>query len=146
MPRIIPLRVTLINPPPGVAILQQSGKDDLAPPSSESAEHLSFDFEVTIANEPSGSVPPNLRGPFVQGPSGARFTYINSGTYAGDHRSCWGRRAKIPLSGISWDQIEAVLAKPDRILEARVQGTGKDGGPVCASVPLIDGQWKLVKR
>jgi hypothetical protein len=145
MPCTIPLRITLVNPPRNVSIMQQLGKDDLVAPSSSSLDHLSFDFTVNVANEPSAEVSPNFRGPFVQGPVHARFIYINSGTYAGDHHSRWGRRAKIPLNGISWELIDQVLAKPNHVLEARIEGTAKDGGPVAATVPLIGGSWKMVK-
>ena len=145
MPRTISLRVTLINPPRNVSILQQSGKDDLVAPSSSAADHLSFDFTVIVANEPSATVPPNLRGPFVQGPPSTRFTYINSGTYAGEHDSRWARRAKIPLTGITWEMIDKVLAKPNQVLEACIEGTAKDGGPPVATVQLLGGAWRVIK-
>ena len=41
---------------------------------------------------------PNFAGPFVQGPAGERFVYINIGTYAGQLNTPWSRRLKIPLS------------------------------------------------
>lgn len=145
MPRTIPLRITLVNPPREVSMLQQLGKDDLVAPASASVDHLSFDFTVSIANEPSASVPPNFRGPFVQGPKHSRFTYINSGTYAGDHESRWGRRAKIPLTGITWELIDQLLTESNQILEARIEGSAKDGGPVAATVPLIGGSWRVIK-
>ena len=41
---------------------------------------------------------------------------------------------KVPLGGISWGMIERVSADPDLVLEAKLPGTGKDGGPSCATV------------
>jgi hypothetical protein len=41
--------------------------------------------------------------------------------------------------------IEKALSNPDGVLEARIQGTGRDGGPACATVPLLDAGWKVVK-
>jgi uncharacterized protein DUF5990 len=144
MNRSLPLRITLIKPPPGVPFCLQQGKADLVPPSADSGETVSFDFTVNIANDRVDG-PPNFRGPFAQGPPGGRFIYINSGTYAGQADSCWSRRAKIPLSGITWDLIEEALSKSSAVLEARITGTAGDGGPACATVRLLDAGWKVQK-
>lgn len=145
MIRSLTLRITLIKPPPGVPFCLQKGKDDLVPPSSESGENASFDFTVNIANDRNDG-PPNFRGPFAQGPPAGRFVYINSGTYAGHSDSCWSRRAKVPLSGITWDLIEEALSKPSAVLEAHIAGTSRDGGPVCATVGLLEGGWKVQNK
>jgi Family of unknown function (DUF5990) len=144
MIRSLPLRITLIKPPLGVPFCLQQGKADLVPPSTDSGETVSFDFTVNIANDRADG-PPNFRGPFVQGPPGGRFIYINSGTYAGQADSCWSRRAKIPLSGITWYLIEEALSKSSAVLEARIAGTAGDGGPACATIGLLDGGWKVQK-
>jgi hypothetical protein len=121
----------------------QEGKDDLVPPSSDTGEQVSFDFTVNIANDRTAG-PPNLRGKSVQGPPAGRFVYINAGTYAGHADSCWSRRAKVPLAGITWELIEETLSKSGAVLEARIAGTAGDGGPVCATVRLLDGGWKIL--
>jgi hypothetical protein len=69
-----------------------------------------------------------------------RFVYIDIGTCAGQIDSCWSRRLKVPLRGITMDMVEA-----GAILEARIPGTGKDGGPNCATVKPFDG-WKLSRK
>jgi Family of unknown function (DUF5990) len=143
MIRSLPLRITLIKPPPGVPFCLQQGKDDLVPPSSDSGEITSFDFTVNLANDRTDG-PPRFRGPFVQGPPAGRFIYINSGTYAGQADSCWSRRAKIPLSGITWDLIEEALSKSSAALEARIAATSGDGGPACGTVRLLDGGWNVL--
>lgn len=145
MTRLLPLRITLIKPPAGVPFCLQQGKDDLVPPSSDSGENTSFDFTVNIVNERTGGRP-NFRGPFVQGPPAGGFIYINSGTYAGQSDSCWSRRAKILLSGITWELIEEALSKSSVLLEARISGTAGDGGPACATVQLLNGGWKIQKK
>jgi hypothetical protein len=142
MVRSLPIRITLIKPPPGVPFCLQQGKDDLVPPSSDSGSITSFDFTVNIANDRADG-PPKFRGPFVQGPPSGRFIYINSGTYAGQADSCWSRRAKAPLSGITWELIEEALSKSGAVLEARIAGTAADGGPACATVRLLEGGWKV---
>src|SRR5262245_57851830 len=144
MIRSLPLCITLIKPPTDVPFRLQQGKDDVVPPSSESGECVSFDFTVNVANDRADG-PPKFRGPFVQGPTGGKFIYINSGTYAGHLDSCWSRRAKIPLSGITWDLIEEALSKSSAVLEARIAGTAEDGGPACATIRLLDGGWKVRK-
>ena len=142
MIRSLPLRITLVKPLGGVSLCLQQGKDDLVPPSYDSDEQVSFDFTVNIANDRAAG-PPNLRGKSVQGPPAARFVYINAGTYAGHADSCWSRRAKVPLAGITWELIEETLAKSGAVLEARIAGTAGDGGPACATVPLLDSGWKV---
>jgi len=143
MIRSLPLRITLIKPPAGAPFCLQQGKDDLVPPTSDSGENVSFDFTVNIANDRTDGAP-KFRGPFVQGPPGDRFLYINSGTYAGQSDSCWSRRAKVPLSGITWDLIEEALSRSSAVLEARIAGTAEDGGPACATVLLLEDGWKVL--
>jgi len=142
MNRSLPLRITLIKPLRGVPLCLQQGKDDLVPPSSVSGELVSFDFTVNIANDRMDE-PPNLRGKSVQGPPAGRFVYVNSGTYARQADSCWSRRAKVPLAGITWELIEETLAKSGAVLEACIAGTAGDGGPACATVRLLEGGWKI---
>jgi len=143
MERNLQLRITLVQPPRGVVFCLQSGKMEIVSPVRSAGDDLSFDFSVRVGQRPDGL--PNFLGPFTQGPPAGRFVYINSGTCAGQVGSSWTRRAKIPLSGISWRLIEEALAAADGILEARIAGTGKDGGPACATVPLLGGGWKIAK-
>ena len=77
----------------------------------------------------------------VQGTRGARFVYIDIGTYAGQRDTPWSRRLKIPLAGITQDLIRRVSSGAHYVLEARVPGTAADGGPACASVREFSG-WK----
>lgn len=133
----IPLRITLVQPPSGVVFCLQRGRADLAFCTEAAGEQLSFDFTLRVHGD-RASGPPNLRGDFAQGPPATRFVYVNSGTLAGQKDSCWTRRAKVPLSGITWELIEAVGSKPGMVLEARIPGTAKDGGPVCASVRILE--------
>lgn len=143
--RELPLRITVLDPPAGVTFRLQRGKgqDDLVPPSRVTDDRLEFDFTVR-ASPGLKDGRPNLLGPFTQGSPADRFVYINSGTLAGQAGSCWTRRAKVKLTGISGEMIEPLLSGTEAILEARIAGTAKDGGPCCATVPLLDGGWKIV--
>lgn len=139
----ISLRITLLHPPSGVVFCLQRGRSDLASCAKASGEELSFDFTLRVDGD-RASGPSNLRGDFAQGPPAARFVYVNSGTSAGQAGSCWTRRAKVPLSGITWELIEQAISNPGTVLEARIPGLAKDGGPVCASVRLLEGGWQVV--
>ena len=79
-------------------------------------------------------------GPFVQGPPGQRFAYLDIGTYAGQSDTQWSRQLKIPLEGIT-----AKMAACGGVYETRVPGTARDGGPNCASVKDFKG-WNPTKR
>ncbi len=145
MPRAIDheiaLRLTLVRPPAGVDFRVQQGRDELVPPSRVQGDEISFDVRVRVAETSGGQT---LRGPVVQGPPAARFVYVSSGTYAGHLGSHWSRRAKVPLAGITPAMLATAMAKPGVVLEARIEGTSRDGGPACATVPLLDGGWRVV--
>jgi len=51
---------------------------------------------------------------------------------------------KVPLEGITWPLIRNVANRPGHALSARVPGTGKDGGPNCATVSLLGG-WEIAE-
>ncbi|MBP6002194.1 MAG: hypothetical protein KA746_02055 [Pyrinomonadaceae bacterium] len=136
----IPIRIKVLQPLNGVAMMVQRGKEEFLPPISTSAEQLVFDFEITVDLTETR---PNFLGKYAQGPKDARFVYVNSGTYADQH-SIWGRRAKISLMSITGEQIQTVVSKAGMVLQTDFGGVGRDGGPTCASVKGIE--WKVVKR
>ncbi|MEP6788501.1 MAG: DUF5990 family protein [Acidobacteriota bacterium] len=136
----IPIRIRVLHPPAGVMTKVQRGKNELLPPTKVSDDGLEFDFDVTV--DLSGASP-NFLGKYAHGPKDVRFLYVNSGTSAGQHFSCWTRRAKISLMSITRTQIDAVIAGKG-VLLAAYNGTGRDGGPTCASVKGIE--WKVVPR
>lgn len=143
----LPLRITLLRPPAGVMFGVQRGKTnledpDILPPTRAGSDELVFEFSVRVLAAGSGR--PNFLGPFAHGPKDARFIYVNSGIQAGQTDSCWSRRLKIPLTTISGADVERVFRRPGSVLEARVQGTGGDGGPACASVRSFSG-WRILE-
>jgi hypothetical protein len=132
----VTLRIVLEKPPKGVDFGLQKGRGDAYEPVQRQRSKggdLKFEFSVRVKAD---GAEPTLLGPFVQGPPSGRFVYIDIGTMAGQADSCWTRRLKVPLSGITTKMIAA-----GGILEARVPGTGRDGGPACASVKEFEG-WK----
>jgi len=141
----IPIRIIVEHPPRGVAFRVQRGREGLLSAAAETPERLSFQFTVRLGPPlPDGR--PNLLGEFTQGPRSARFIYVNSGTCAGQTASSWTRRAKVPLKSVTAAQIDALCADPDAVLTARIHGTACDGGPACATVPLLDGGWHVLRR
>ena len=121
------LRITVIEPPPGVRLAMQRGRFDLADAVETRADALVFEFPVSVAD--ASCTPPRLLGEFTQGPVTGRFVYINVGTSAGQFGSPWTRRIKVPLYSMT--------PAPGTVLETRIRGIGRDGTPACATVPLL---------
>lgn len=144
--RELPLRIRLIEPPPGVEFCLQQGKSDLVGPVLITDSEIVFELSLQVGDPRPGGLP-RLLGPFAQGPPDGRFVYVNSGTLAGQSDSCWTRRAKVQLSSITQPMIEEVLSTGTSVLEARLAGTdSRGGGPVCASRPLLGGGWTVMPR
>ena len=156
MDTVVNCRIILETPPPGVDYGLQKGRgsayETVQTQRSDGAD-LRFEFTAgacLAAARPEGErrmaraagSSPDFRGPFIQGPAGGRFVYIDIGTCAGQTGTPWSRRLKIPLKGITTDMIRRASSAQGVVLEARVQGTGKDGSPACASVRGFDG-WNL---
>ncbi len=140
------LRIVLENPPAGVVYGIQKGSGNVYETilkQNPKSGDLIFEFpiRVKIAKESA----PNFLGPIAQGTPQDRFIYIDIGTAAGQHGSIWSRRLKIPLKGITLTMVEQLMADTTMILEAKVAGTAKDGGPNCATVKPFTG-WHLTKR
>ncbi|MFN0178840.1 MAG: DUF5990 family protein [Gemmatimonadales bacterium] len=139
------LRIVIEDPVPGVRMCLQRGRADLVEPTDVTPSAVVFDFAVRLgATRPGGAR--TLLGPFTQGPPAGRFVYVNSGRRAGQADSCWDRRAKVPLSSIPPNQLEAAVSSGTARLEVRIPGRAQDGGPVCASVKLPAAGWRLSRR
>ncbi len=141
----IPIRIILENPPAGVDFGIQKGKGhqfEIIQKQQSAKKDLCFECSILVKK--SLTALPDFAGPFVQGPISERFIYINIGTCAGQLSSAWSRRLKIPLRGISPETIKLLLDGSSHILETKVPGTGKDGGPNCATVKPFPG-WHLVQ-
>ena len=142
MEREATFRIVLEGPPPGVDFGLQKGRGaayETIQTQRSTGKDLQFEFRLAIASQ---AETPDLRGPLVQGPRGQRFVYLDIGTFAGQRDTPWSRRLKIPLTGITRKMLDAALSDARKVLEARVPGTGKDGGPSCATVKPLEG-WKL---
>ena len=133
----ITLCLVVIEPPDGVKMAMQRGKSDLSDliePLEATKDALIFAFSLVVAD--LEVIPVRFTGKFAQGPADTRFVYVRSGTMAGQTTSPWTRRAKVPLFGISAELVRAALASHQPLV-AHVAGQARDGGPFCASVPLL---------
>lgn len=138
----ISLRIVVERPPAGVYFGLQKGSGseyEIVQTVESKSEDLQFEFNVRVRGGKDGL--PNFLGVFVQGPTHERFVYLDIGTYAGQTNTPWSRRLKIPLRGITWELIAQTAKSSSAALEARVAGTGKDGGPSCGTVKPFEG-WK----
>lgn len=88
-----------------------------------------------VVTEMEGGQPPDFTGEFVHGARGARFLYLSLQRL---EDGAWERRLKIPLSGISAEQIAAQEGVSQSVLTARISGEGS------GTVALLDGGWRLV--
>jgi len=108
---------------------------------------IQFECECRVRANPRTHAPSFL-GSFVHGDTAQRFLYLSwrpAGWRPGQPdppSPGWVRRMKVHLSTITWAQIDEAV-RMDGVLEAVVQGTARDGGPSCASVPLVGGGWKV---
>ncbi|ADB40447.1 DUF5990 family protein [Spirosoma linguale] len=107
------------------------------------ARDLSFECTVTVKNRLDGQ--PDFAGVVVQGTPSNRFIYIDIGASAGQLDTVWRRRLKVPLRGITTEMIDESVSNPSSILETKVPGTGRDGGPACGTVKPFMGWYVATK-
>ena len=142
----ISLRIILESPLTGVDFGIQKGsgsKYETIQKQRSGSTDLCFDLKISFKESKTGL--PDFSGTLVQGPLSERFIYVDIGTCAGQLDSLWSRRLKIPLRDISFETIKLLLADSSLILETRVPGTAKDGGPNCATVKPFPG-WYLISK
>ena len=139
----ITLQIILIKPTPGVVFGLQKGSGnnyETVQKQIPTSNDLTFTFTIKVKGDRSKDELPKLSGSFVQGSADNRFVYIDIGTYAGQPDTIWSRRLKIPLTGITWKDIDSLPG--NSMLQTSVPGTGRDGGPNCATVKPFAG-WHL---
>jgi hypothetical protein len=126
-------RIVLQAPPAGVDFALQTGRGadhEIVQRQRSAGDDVSFEFSLGVRTVASRtSAPPDFHGPAVQGPPGGRFVYIGSGTSAGQRDTPWSRRLQVPLTGITSAMVERATKDARLIIEARVPGTARDGGP-----------------
>jgi hypothetical protein len=133
----ITLRLTIADPLSGVAYSLQNKKNE--PVGRVVAREAPVSFDVPVRVGPG----PKFLGDFVRSEGATRrFVYIAIGEQAGQRPSDWSRRAKIDVHLLTADLLEKAMA--GAVLEARLPGRDRDGGPACATVRPIGG-WRMVE-
>ena len=131
----ITLQIILIKPTPKCVFGLQKGSGnnyETVQKQIPTSDDLTFTFTIKVKGDKLKDKLPKLSGSFVQGSGDNKFVYIDIGTYAGQSDTIWSRRLKIPLTGITWSDIDSLQG--NSMLQTGVPGTGKDGGPNCATV------------
>jgi hypothetical protein len=95
-------------------------------------------FRVT--KQPDGS--PNFLGPFAKGTPQERFFYLSWGVKDKNGSFAMFRRAKIHLNHLTWNQVSKAVSS-NRPLSVRIDMTGKNGDPICASIRKDRADWRL---
>ena len=129
----ITLQIILTRPTPDVLYALQKGSGnnyETVQKQMAASDDLSFKFTIKVKGDRSKDKLPKFSGSYVQGPSDNKFVYIDIGTYAGQTNTIWSRRLKIPLTGITWEDIDSLTRNQNSIMETHVPGTGKDGGQI----------------
>ncbi len=139
----INLQIVLVKPTHAVLFGLQKGSGntyETVQKQIATNSDLSFTFSIKVKGDRTKDAFPKFSGSFVQGPADGKFVYIDIGTCAGQVDTIWLRRLKVPLTGITWEAID--LMSNNSMLQTIVPGTGKDGGPNCATVKPFAG-WHL---
>jgi Family of unknown function (DUF5990) len=135
--------IILENPTAGVVFgLQKGGGNDYETIQKQKATGENLLFELNVRVKTGKNTAPVFLGPCTHGTPADRFIYIDIGTYAGQKESSWDRRLKIPFRGITPEMIQQLIKDPKLLLETRVSGIGKDGGPNCGTVKPFNG-WEV---
>jgi Family of unknown function (DUF5990) len=140
----ITMRIVLESPPAGIDFALQKGSGtnfECVQKQRSTGGDLTFEFPLRV--KLTNGETPNFLGHFAQGKRDERFVYIDIGTIAGQINTPWSRRLKVPLKGITAEMIVEYERGNDMIFETCVAGTGRDGGPNCATVKPFAG-WKIV--
>ena len=127
------LRIVIDHPVAGVLhSLQTKDGHPLKPTTAVPGQPIAFELDIRLA------AGPRLLGDQVrrEGPT-RRFVYICVGKSAGDPASPWDRRMKVDIHEIPF-RILGDAAAGKGVVEIIVHGTGKDGSPACATVPVRD--------
>jgi Family of unknown function (DUF5990) len=123
--------------------LQRRGKPaellDLTPGDAPAA---TWTLDAVVTRKPDGAV--DLRGPYIQGPPGGRFIYLNWGTVDESGAFTMFRRAKLWFEAVPPEVLASAAERGG--LVGRLALTDAKGNPLCASVrpPLIE--WRAVSH
>jgi Family of unknown function (DUF5990) len=115
-----------------VGIQRRGKRDELLGLTPGDAPTATWAFECQLCGEagPNG-IAPDIKGPYIQGPPGGRFIYLNWVTVDDAGLARLFRRAKLWLDGVP----PAVLGEAARagLLVGRLGLTDPKGNPTCSA-------------
>ena len=92
---MVPFRITVVHPLPGVTLKLQRGARELVPPSRHSPDSVSFDFELRLKDDGASAGPLRWLGDYAPGSPADRCGYVNAGRRAGHKDPAGVRRAGV---------------------------------------------------
>lgn len=101
-----------------------------------------FDLPLDVVTDEQGL---DFRGPFVQGKRGERFVYLSWGQVGPDGGFEMFRRAKLHLSALA-DRDVTHAVETGSTIEAVLDLTDEQGGPLCAAVRPPRVRWSVAPR
>jgi hypothetical protein len=116
--------------------VQRRGRPELLGVVRGDSPSVTWTLDAMVTAAPGGEV--DLKGPYIQGPPGGRFIYLNWLTVDAPGTFTVFRRAKLMLDAVSPEVLRR--AREQGVLVARVTLTDAKGYPTCASVrpPFIE--------
>jgi hypothetical protein len=119
-----------------VGVQRRGRPDELLGVVAGDVTQVSWTLDAAVKPAADGGI--DLTGPYIQGPPGGRFIYLNWGTAGRPGAFELFRRAKLWLNAVPSDVLRA--AAEAGVLVGRLGLTDAAGHPLCASVrpPLIE--------
>ena len=118
-----------------VGVQRRNKRDELLGLVAGDASSATWTLDCNAVPLPSGV---DLKGPYIQGRSGAKFIYLSWGTVDDAQGFTLFRRAKLWLDAIPPAVIESAVERG--LLVGRLGLTDRKGNPLCAAVrpPMIE--------
>jgi hypothetical protein len=119
-----------------VGLQRRNKPGELLGVTAGEASATTWALDAVVTPVPDG--PADLKGPYIQGPPGGRFIYLNWGTVDGPGEFTMFRRAKLWLNAVPPEVLSSALELG--ALVGRLGLTDAKGNPICASIrpPLIE--------
>jgi hypothetical protein len=125
-----------------VAVQRRNKPAELLGVTAGDAPAVTWTLDAVVTPAPDGTT--DLKGPYIQGPPGGRFIYLNWGTVDDSGEFSMFRRAKLWLNAVPPEVLGSAAALG--ALVGRLGLTDAKGNPSCASFrpPLIE--WSAAAR
>ena len=139
--RMVCLRLICVTPPPSqhenrpTEFGLQDKKQVVHPGQAQADGSVHYEFEVQVKRNEATDAPRFL-GPYVHGTPAGPFLYL-SWRHTEPEQAPWIRRLKVPLSAITWEQIEIAGRAADSHFETSISGLGS------GTVSLLGDGWTL---